>query len=137
MPCKDITDILEIVLDDKNCLKEYSLSKKTCGKDINSDPTAEKILIGKTSDEIIDLNISEIIASDIIENKETEFFTVKHLVAVKTGLSVMLGKSSGSTNDYCTIVKIEQSPEETIFKAQISGKGLKEEFKSCGYYDGD
>ena len=134
MPCKDVTDIIEIVLDFENRLKSYSLHKKTCGRDVKSDISIESWLKGRTADEIADTSLEGFLESAEIEDSALEYLYVKHFLAAKSSLSVMLGKSSGTVDDYCTIVKIDYSPEETVFRAYLSGKGLKKAFKSCSAY---
>ena len=80
------------------------------------------------------MNIGEIVAQQNPKTVRKEYLIIKHLVAVRSGLMVMLGKSSGSVEDFCKVVKIEQTENGMIFECELSGDGLKEEIKSCGYY---
>ncbi len=134
MPCRDITDILEIVIDNNDIIKNYTITKRTCGKDLLTKPSINSLIVGKTADEVLDLNVGKIIKQQKPKTVRKEYLIVKHLVAVRSGLAVMLGKSSGSVEDFCTVVKVEQTEDETVFECELSGDGLKEEIKSCGYY---
>ncbi|MFC1475046.1 hypothetical protein ACFLQG_00220 [Candidatus Zixiibacteriota bacterium] len=134
MPCKDITDILEINIDNNDIIKSYSITKRTCGRELLTKPSINSLIVNRSIEEILDFNIGEILIQEKPKTVRKEYLIVKHLVAVQSGLAVMLGKSSGSVEDFCTVVKIEQTEDGTIFECELSGTGLKEEIKSCGYY---
>jgi hypothetical protein len=132
MPCKDITDEIEIILDNNDCLNSYKLTKKTCGRQVTSFDEVEQIIVGMHVDKIVDLSIHDLIISN--DFGELEYLFVKHIVAVQSGLKVMLGHDSGTVEDFCAMVKIEQTETGTAFEANIDGTGLKKAIKSCSYY---
>ena len=61
-----------------------------------------------------------------------EFMVVKHFLAVKTGLEILLGVTSGGIKDYCRVATIEHGPDGVLLVADLSVQGMTDEIRACG-----
>jgi len=132
MPCGDITDILTVKLDPEDRVIDYSLTKRTCGGKVGKVRLIKKWLIGKnaklvTTTDHVDFQRDIKVRSDL-----NEYIHLKHFLAVKKGLSVMLGLDSGGPDDRCTVENIVYGPEGTEMMAHINVDGVVDDIKSCG-----
>ena len=132
MPCNDITDSLKILLDPEDRLQKYALRKKTCGSDVGRRSLLLKWFRNKSAEEILALSPEALFLEYPTNSKTWEYLYVKHFLAVKSGLSIMLGKEPGGINDYCTVDSIEYTPEGTIIQVEISVEGMTDDIKACG-----
>ncbi|MFP6598190.1 MAG: hypothetical protein VCC01_12095, partial [Candidatus Hydrogenedentota bacterium] len=53
MPCKDVTELLEVVLDENECLKSYSFSKRSCGQGVGAQSLLIDQLAGRALNELL------------------------------------------------------------------------------------
>ncbi|KAA3634785.1 MAG: hypothetical protein DWP97_06310 [Calditrichaeota bacterium] len=132
MPCSDITDALKIQLDADDRLTRYALRKKTCGSDVGRRSLLLKWLKGMKVDDILLLQPTELFEKFPTKSKTWEYLYVKHFLAVKSGLSVMVGQTAGSVNDYCKLDSVDFSEEGTLIYAEIAVEGMTDEIKACG-----
>ena len=131
MPCKDITDTLEILVSPDDRVVEYSLRKKTCGGEVGSESLIAKWLRKRTVDQVLQTSAEDLIASHPGMSELREFLVVKHFLAVQAGLAVMLGHDAGSVDNYCTVDAIEQGPEGIRLTALIKVDGITSRIEAC------
>lgn len=132
MPCKDITEILQIKINDKNQIFDYSLIKKTCGGNVGSDKPILGWLQKFSADDILKTTPAEFMNDHQFEDEIAEYIHLKNYLAVKNGIAIMLGKESGSKTDFCTVDSIKYGPKAMIFTGFIKIDALTEEIKACG-----
>lgn len=132
MPCKDITDHLRIRLDASDKIVRYALRKLSCGGAVGNQSLIIDWLENKTPEEVLDASPASILDSHKVTDEIEEYLLLKHFLAVKAGLSIMLGRESGSVEDYCKLEAIRYSPQGTEIIAQISVEGMTDEIKACG-----
>lgn len=132
MPCKDITDHLRIRLNSDDRIVRYALRKLSCGGAVGHQSLIIDWLENKTPEEILNSRPEELLNSHDTTDDIEEYLLLKHFLAVKAGLSIMLGRESGSVNDYCQIEAIRHSSNGTEILAHISVEGMTEEIQACG-----
>lgn len=132
MPCQDITDSIKILLDKNDRVVKYALRKKTCKGEVGRKSLISRWLKNKKAQDILDISPDEILAALPTKSKSWEYLTLKHFLSVKAALQVMLGETSGSVNDYCTIDSIEYSSDETLLTAEIANEGITAAIEACG-----
>ncbi len=93
MPCKDTTAEIIIQLDDKGCLVDFSFSKVTCSKEIGGGTGFLEYCIGKSVEEMLDLEINELLDFFAFECDEDQFLLYMEWEALKAGISQLLGIS--------------------------------------------
>lgn len=132
MPCDDITELVEVILSNKERLQSYSLTKGTCGGAVGEE--------GLLSDQLVGMSVAEIIESDsrrfdkLFETriKSRQFLYYKHLFAIKAVLRAYSGEQSAGINDYCNLIGISHDGDSIVIKAWIKIDGLTDDIKSCG-----
>jgi hypothetical protein len=132
MPCKDITDHLRIRLDADDRITRYALRKLSCGGAVGNQSLIIDWLENKSAEEVIASSPDVILDSHEITDEIDEYLFLKHFLAVKAGLSIMLGKDSGGIEDYCQIEAIRHGPNGTELLAHISVEGMTAEIQACG-----
>lgn len=133
MPCNDITENIEIILDKNDRLKSYCLTKNTCGEAVGVESLLLDSLRGKSIDYLLD-------ADDFVnhrehrpENHPEEFLKLKHIMALKSALSVYVGNLSGGRDNTCTIASVGYDNGNTIIDAQIDVLLMTEHIKACAH----
>ena len=132
MPCEDITEILQIKINNENRVFDYSLIKKTCGGKVGSDKPILGWLQKLTADEILKTTPSGFMNDHEFEDEISEYIYLKNYLAVKNGIAIMLGIESGGKADFCTVDSIKYGPKAMILTGFIKIDALTEEIKACG-----
>ena len=132
MPCKDITELLEVVLDADECLKNYAFSKRTCGQGIGVSDLLIDQLRGRTLNELLFITAEEFLTEFPIPDSIEEFLSLKHLFAIQGALEVYTGAEPGGVNDAFAAAGIEYGADEISIRGRISVDVVTEKIKSCG-----
>jgi hypothetical protein len=132
MPCKDVTELLEVILDDAECLKAYTFSKRSCGQGIGSQSLIIDQIVGRTLNELMFKTADEFLDEFPIPDSTEEFLSLKHLFAIQGALEVYTGAEPGGVNDAFAASGIDYDVDETIISGRISVDVVTEKIKSCG-----
>lgn len=132
MPCKDVTELLEVVLDQNENLKTYTFSKRSCGQGIGSQSLIIDQLAGRSLNELMFKTADEFLDEFPIEDSTEEFLSLKHLFAIQGALEVYTGAEPGGVNDAFAASGIDYDVKETIISGRISVDIVTEKIKSCG-----
>ncbi|MDP7040304.1 MAG: hypothetical protein QGI45_14185 [Myxococcota bacterium] len=132
MPCDDITEWVEVELNASDCLKNYSLNKRTCGAEIGNQSFLLKLFAGQSVNQILEKEPIVLLEEVDIENETDEFFALKHLFALQETLSSFIGITSSAPEASCAIAQVDYSDEQTHISAALSIVALTEKIKSCG-----
>ncbi len=131
MPCKDITDSLKILVDSNDKFVRYKLTKKTCGGDVGRKAMLTKWLKDRSISEILELSPEQLFKEFPTKSSTWEYLYLKHFIAIKSGLSIMIGENSGGVEDFCTVDSIEYTPDGMILLAELSAGGMNAEIAAC------
>jgi len=132
MPCKDITDHLRIRLDANDRITRYALRKLSCGGAVGNQSLIIDWLENKTAEEVLEASPAAILDSHKVTDEIEEYLLLKHFLAIRAGLSIMLGRESGSVENYCKLEAIRCSPQGTEIIAHIAVEGMTDEIQACG-----
>ena len=132
MPCNDITEVIEVVLDEQDRLKEYTFRKRTCGQGVGAGDLLMGVLGGMSAEELLGITPEHFLEAWPIEEPLEEFLALKHLIAVQSALEVLLGKANGGPGEICAAAEIICDGAETTISARIAVDLVTEKIKSCG-----
>lgn len=132
MPCGDLTERMRIVLDRRERLKSYLLTKKTCGGAVGVGSLLLEKLEGRGIDELILLNEFRFSQEHPPEDHIEEFLNIKHLMALKAVLGAYAGTGSGGS-DLCEILSIDFDDGNAVIEADIDVHILAEKVKACAH----
>lgn len=132
MPCKDITELLEVVLDGSERLKDYRFSKRTCGQGVGAAALLIGQLRGRPAQELLKKTAQEFLAEFPIPDPVEEFLSLKHLFAIQGALEVYAGLESGAKRSAFAVGGIEHGGGETRIHGRIAIDVVTDKIKSCG-----
>jgi hypothetical protein len=132
MPCNDITEIIQVVLDEQDCLKAYTFTKRTCGQGVGVASLLLDQLKGRRVDDILECDAQRFLTDYPVEDELEEFLSLKHLFAVQGALEVLVGRESGGPEDVCAAAEIIYDAGECTIEAEIKVDVLTDKIKSCG-----
>jgi hypothetical protein len=132
MPCNDITEVIEVVVDEDDCLLSYSLSKRTCGQAVGVTNLLMPMLKGWSVDRVLACEPEEFFADHPPRESIEEFLGMKHLFALQAALEVLVGKAPGRKDDACPVASVSYEDGHTIIDARILIDVLTEKIQSCG-----
>ena len=132
MPCKDVTEILEVVLDGEDRLKEYRFAKRTCGQGVGAESLLIDQVHGRTVGDLLRMTADEFLALYPIQDEVEEFLSLKHLFAIQGALEVLTGAEAGGPHDFFAASGIEYGADETRISGRIAVDVVTEKIKACG-----
>lgn len=132
MPCNDVTEIMEVTLDSRDCLKGYHFRKRTCGQGVGVDALLLGVLAGQSAERVIAITPEEFLETWPVADPLEEFLGLKHLIALQSSLEVLLGRASGGSGEICAAAEVICDGEETVITARIAVDLVTEKIKSCG-----
>jgi len=132
MPCKDITEILKLRLDDHGHLSTYSLTKATCGGSVGQEDLLIPFVKGIHISELAELSPQEFIAGHTTGNDLTTFLYFKHIKALSLGIRALTGGISASASDATAIESISYDGRELEVSAVLKSTLGTDNIKSCG-----
>ena len=132
MPCKDITELIRVVVDAGDCLKDYRFVKRTCGQGVGVDTLLMGVLGGRPVEAILSISPEDFLEEHPVEDSLEEFLGLKHLIAVQSALEVLLGREPGGPTALCAAGEISFEAGDTTIEAVIRVDLVTEAIKSCG-----
>ena len=133
MPCNDVSEILEIRLDNAERVVDYSLSKQTCGGMVAGRGLIRDWVKGRSIDEIIALSGAQVLSESDNPDATWEYLRLKHLFSIQAALSEFEGKSSsdGDTR-FVEMLAVDYGPEGVSLTAKLNVDVISDEIKACG-----
>jgi len=132
MPCKDVTEVLEVILTADDSLKDYRFSKRTCGQGVGAANLIIDQLRGRPMAELLNKTAQEFLGEFPIPDPVEEFLSLKHLFAIQGALEVYAGLESGAKQSAFAVAGVEYGEDETRISGRIGVDILTEKIKSCG-----
>lgn len=132
MPCRDVTEILQVELDGEDCLASYQLAKRTCGRAVGEASLILEHLIGNPAREILNLGADEFAEAHPTADDTEEFLLLKHLFALQGGLRVLLGEEPGGIASPVRVARVACEDGRTILESEISVDVVTEQIRACG-----
>lgn len=132
MPCSDITEVIQVVIDDQDRLKDYFFAKRTCGKSIGAASLLLDELKSKPVDELLAYTAESFLDEFPVEDELEEFMRLKHFFAVQGALEVLTGVEPGGPKSLCAAAEIGYEDGDLLIDARISIELVTDKIKSCG-----
>jgi hypothetical protein len=133
MPCSDVTELIEVVVDAQDRLATYRFVKRTCGQGVGLDTLLMPVLGGQPVDTILAWDLDAFLEAHPAPEGIEEFLALKHLVAVQAALQVMTGAASGGPGDLCAAAEVEMDEDGHLrLLGQIAVDLVTEHIASCG-----
>jgi len=132
MPCKDITEVIEVTLDAEDRLSAYRFVKRTCGQGVGVASLLIDQLAGMTVDDILEISPEAFLETHPVADPLEEFLGLKHLIALQSTLEVYVGEEAGGPDALCAAAEIIFDAGETSIQAVIRVDLVTEAIKSCG-----
>ena len=135
MPCDNITEIIKLKLDHNNHFVDYSLTKQSCDKVIGESSLINKLLKGRTVEQILEANPGSIMPGNVSVSTDSHYLYIKHLQAIQSVLAIWLGQRDGQTGERCVIDAINHDEEGIELTAIIYLNLQTENIISCGHIE--
>jgi len=132
MPCKDLTELIRIVVNDADELVDYRFVKRTCGQGVGADALLLAQLQGMRVPELLAWTPQDFLAAHPVPEGIEEFLTLKHLIAVQSALEVLTGAAAGDSEAICAAADISYADGETVLEGRITLDLVTEKIRSCG-----
>jgi hypothetical protein len=132
MPCSDVTELIRVVVDSNDVLKDYRFVKRTCGQGVGVDTLLLDQLAGQTVEAILAIEPEAFLEAHPVEDPIEEFLNLKHLIAVQSALEVLIGRARGGPKDICAAAEIGCEGNDTVLDARISIELMTQKIESCG-----
>ncbi|MBI4556978.1 MAG: hypothetical protein HY706_05285 [Candidatus Hydrogenedentes bacterium] len=133
MPCKDVTELIEVVIDADDRLKSYTFNKRTCGQAVGAASLLLEQLGGRSIAALSALDADTYLAEFPQQSDVEEFLSLKHLFAIQSVLAVLTGHEPGGPDDVCAAADISYDGNDLVINARISVDLVTEKIKSCGH----
>lgn len=132
MPCSDVTELIHLVVDAEDRLKDYRFTKRSCGRGVGVDSLLLGTLGGLAVEEVLAIAPEQFVEDHPSEEPLEEFLGLKHLIAVQSVLEVLTGREAGGPEAMCAAAEIAFEDGDTIIDAVIRVDLVTEAIKSCG-----
>ncbi|MBK7141326.1 MAG: hypothetical protein IPH75_04515 [bacterium] len=132
MPCSDVTEVLTLTLDPEDRLTHYSLIKLTCGGGVGNPSLLRKWIENRPAEEILSTTPDVVLSEFPTPSDTWEFLTIKHLLAVQSGLQALLGTAQSTPDSICAIETVEHGPKGVRMMALIKVDVLTQAITACG-----
>lgn len=132
MPCSDVTEVLEIRLDDADRLESYSFVKRTCGQAVGEAALILDWVRGESADFFLTVQPEDFLDTHGITDSLEEFLVLKHLFAIQSAVEVHFGLAPGRPDDAFAPSAIEYEDGVTVVRGLIALDIVTDKIASCG-----
>ncbi len=131
MPCSDVTEWLELTLDQDDGVTDFVLQKDTCGAPVGNALLLEYIQ-GIDPQRLLDVSLLELVPTVHDARHLDQFLLSKQLYALQEALAVYTGVKSGGKGELFTVEKLEYGPANTVIKGLVRVDLITEKIRACG-----
>jgi hypothetical protein len=132
MPCNNITEMIRLRLDHNNHFIDYSLTKQSCDRAIGESSLINKLIKGRTVEQILDITAESILPGNVSTSTENLYLYTKHLQIIQSVLAIWLGQRDGQAGERCVIDAINHDEAGIELIAIIKLNLHTENIISCG-----
>jgi len=132
MPCDDVTELLELKIDEEDRLASYRLFKRSCGRAVGEQSLLLDTFEGQTAGDMLSLDADGFVDRHGLEDETELFLQLKHFFALQSGLRVLLGMEPGGLRSSLTVANVAHDQGVYTLQAEISVDVLTERIESCG-----
>lgn len=132
MPCLEIGEKLQVVLDRNEQLISYCLSKISCGKAVGVEPFLLDRLKGRTATELMAMTPDDFRRGLPVRTEIEQFIGLKHFIALKSALEALTGRQAAGADATCAVEKIIYDGDRLVVTANIAIDLIAEKIDACG-----
>ena len=132
MPCEDVTEVLDLVLDAEDRVESFTLQKQTCGAPVGSRLSLLDFVAGRPAGELIDRSLTQVLPDDLSVKFIDEFMLTKQLGALQGAIGVYLGRAAGGLGEAFVFDGIDFDGERTQISGLLRFDILTAEIEACG-----
>lgn len=96
MPCENTLAEIILVIDETECLSDYTYKKMSCGKNVGTPHIFKEFAVGKKIDYLAALGFRDLLNLLSVEDREEEFLLYLEWKAMTESLRKYLGKEEKS-----------------------------------------
>lgn len=130
MPCNNVSDIIDIVLDNEERLVSYCLTKQTCGRSVGDTSMLLSQLKGKTFSSLLLLEAHDVCPEEDYTDVD-EFFIVKHLTALKSAFLAYSGRIPSDAL-HPDVLSVSSFGDRTAFSVALFLDIAPTKIRPCG-----
>jgi hypothetical protein len=132
MPCDDVSEFVEVELDDLERLVTYRIAKVSCGKAVGGESLLIDALAGFTASDLLSVGSDAFLAERAISNRVEEFLSLKHLFALQGALAAYVGEAPGDKDAPFAVSTIAFSEKGVIIRGQLAVDVVTDKIRACG-----
>ncbi len=131
MPCKDTTSMMTVNLDHDNRLIEFQFNKVTCSKEIGEGVEYRDLCEGKSAQEVLDLEFSDVLQRLNLVDTEVQFLVYLQWDALRSALLQYLGKEDLVDSERYQIASVEFDEKGVCIRQVIRPPQDMPKIQSC------
>lgn len=131
MPCNDITDLLELWLDENDRVEDYALTKKTCGAQVGHQAFLMPLIGGMGLEELARSDYALILPHVETLNDHENFLAFKHFIALRDAAATLIGSPEPSSAFTLSVAAQEQ--RGFFARGFVSVSRIEGTIKACGH----
>lgn len=132
MPCDDVTEILELTLDEHDRLACYRLRKRTCGRAVGEEDLLLAELAGQPETAILALDAEDFANATGTTDEAEYVLRLKHVFALQGALRALTGLAPAGGQAPIRAATIGYDGQGTTLEAVLSIDVITEQIKACG-----
>lgn len=132
MPCDDVTEVMEVVLDAGDHLHDYRLIKRSCGRAVGEERLILEEMQGLHADQLLSMEADEFADRTPGLDEVELFLRLKHLFALQGSLRALMGLEPASATSPVRAARVAYEEEHVLFEAEIVVDIITEKIESCG-----
>lgn len=132
MPCDDVSEFVEVELDDRECLVAYRIAKLSCGKSVGAQSLLLARFAGQTVSDLLRIDPATFLPEAPVRNSVEEFLTLKHLFALQAALGAYVGDDAAGASAPFAVASVAFSELGTVIHGQLSIDMVTDKIRACG-----
>ena len=131
VPCTNVVELIQVVLDHDDRLHNYQFVKKTCGQGVGANSLLIDYFKGLSVRELLEIDGETFCRTVPAEDNIVEFLNLKHLFALQAVLETYTGSTAGGKGQPCAVADVSYDNGEVIIDAEIDVDVVTDKIKAC------
>ena len=133
MPCKDTTALMTVRVNHDDCLINYDFAKLSCDKSIGNGQSFQQYCEGKSIQQILEWEFSEILQDLKLpdEESESQFLVYLEWSALRSALIQYLGREDDVDTEHFEMASVEHTDQEVEITQVIRPNTDLPKLQSC------
>jgi len=132
MPCEDLSEYVEVELDELERLVGYRLSKISCGKDVEAESLLLESFVGASITDLLSVTSERFLAELQVSNRVEEFLSLKHLFALQGALAAYVGDAAAGPDASFAVSTIAFTEEGVVIRGELAVDVVTDKVRAYG-----